>query len=201
MTGDKSYETLDDSGTDAGNTEEIVSFHRRSEFPGVEVRSLANSARAFRCYSTDFEFFAPSSWYGEIWHRRQLARMAPGSLLCSHPGEVFLARRVITPGAGNFLTVDARVLHEYLADHQLSAARLQLAAFTQMSKRLTERLLEVIRVLRPGPGAPEIQSALVEFVNVMVAELLERSGGAAASIESGLRTVGSSSDREVRRGR
>src|SRR6187402_2932277 len=189
MTGDKSDQALKNSGTDRGNSEEIVSFHRRQELPGVELRSLANSARAFRCYSTDFELFAPTSWHGEIWHRRRHSRMDPGSLLCAHPGEVFLARRVITPGAGNFLTIDARVLHEYLADHQRSATNLQLAAFTRMSTQLSERLSDVFRVLQPGPNALEIQSSMVELVNVMVAELLGQSSAEAMSIESGLRAA------------
>ncbi|HKO52018.1 MAG TPA: helix-turn-helix transcriptional regulator [Polyangiaceae bacterium] len=189
MTGAKPNESLEQCGTDAGKSEEIVSFHRRSELPGVEVRSLKNSARAFRCYSTDFEFFAPSTWHGEIWHRRQHARMDPGALLCSHPGEVFLARRVITPGAGSFLTIDARVLHEYLVDHQQSAAKLQLSAVTRMSRLLTEKLLNVFQVVRPGPSALEIQTAMVEFVNVMVVELLEQSSGGPACIESGLRVA------------
>ncbi len=132
MTGDEPHEILGHSRTGAANSEEIVSFQRRSELLGVEIRSLRNSARAFRGYSTDFEFFAPSTWVGELWHRRQQAVMGPGTVLCAHPGEVFLARRVITPGAGNFLTIDARVFHEYLSDHRRSPTELQLRALTHM---------------------------------------------------------------------
>ena len=189
MNGDEPHKGLGDSRSDVANTQEVVSFHRRSELAGVEVRSLTNSARAFRGYSTDFEFFAPISWHGELWHRRKQALMAPGTVLCAHPGEVFLARRVITPGAGNFLTIDARIFHQYLADHPQPAGKLQLRAFTQMSKLLSEKLLGVFRVVRPGPSALEIQSAMVEFVSVMTTELLEESSGGSASIDSGLRTA------------
>ncbi|MEI9949630.1 MAG: helix-turn-helix transcriptional regulator [Pseudomonadota bacterium] len=189
MTGDEPHEILGHSRTGAANSEEIVSFQRRSELLGVEIRSLRNSARAFRGYSTDFEFFAPSTWRGELWHRRRQAVMGPGTVLCAHPGEVFLARRVITPGAGNFLTIDARVFHEYLSDHQRSPTELQLRAFTHMSKLLKDKLDEVFHVVRPGPSALQIQSAMAEFVSVMVVELLEEASDGAASIAAGLRTA------------
>jgi AraC-like DNA-binding protein len=188
MTGDAVLETLRDGRTDA-NTQEVVSFHRRSELLGVETRSLANSARAFRGYSTEFEFFAPTTWRGEVWHRRRHSLMEPGTVLCAHPGEVFLARRVISKGAGSFLTIDARVFHEYLSSHAHTSGKRQLRAFTKMSKLLEQRLFEVIRLVRPGPSALEIQTAMVEFVNVMVVELLEESTGVAASIDSGLRAA------------
>ncbi|HEY3252485.1 MAG TPA: helix-turn-helix transcriptional regulator [Polyangiaceae bacterium] len=189
MTGEAPHKPLGDSRTDAANTQEIVSFQRRNELAGVEIRSLKNSARAFHGYSTDFEFFVPITWHGELWHRRRQVLMQPGMVLCAHPGEVFLARRVITPGAGNFLTIDARQFHQYLSEHPEPAGKLQLRAFTPMSKLLAEKLLAVFQVVRPGPSALEIQSAMVEFVNVMTAELLEESSGGAASIDSGLRTA------------
>jgi AraC-like DNA-binding protein len=188
MSGDSTLETQADGGPDA-STQEVVTFHRRAELAGVEVRSLANSARAFHGYSTDFEFFAPTTWSGEVWHRRRLAVMEPGAVLCTHPGEVFLARRVISKGSGSFLTIDARVFHEYVSNQPQPAGKLQLRAFTKMSRLLKDKLFEVFRVVRPGPSALEIQTAMVEFVNVMVAELLEESSGVAASIDSGLRAA------------
>jgi len=189
MTGEEANEALGYGRTEAANGAEIVSFHRRTELAGLEVRSLKNSARTFRSYSTDFEFFAPSTWHGEVWHRRRQAVMEPGWVLCAHPGEAFLARRVIRPGAGNFLTIDAQVFHDYLSEHQKPASTLQLRAFTQTSRLLSQKLLEVFQVVRPGPSTLEVQSALVEFVNVMVVELLEESPGGAASIDAGLRAA------------
>ena len=189
MIGDEPHATLGAGRVDLVDDREMVSFHRRRELSGVEIRSMRNSARAFHAYSTDFEFFAPTTWHGELWHRRRYALIEPGSVLCAHPGEVFLARRVITPGAGNFLTIDARVFHEYLADHPQPASKLQLRAFTKMSTALEEKLGELVRVVRPGPSALEIQSAMVEFVALMVPELLEESSAEAASIDSGLRTA------------
>ena len=116
MTVDEPHTCLGAGRTDTTDDREIVSFHRRREHAGVEVRSLKNSKRPFHAYSTDFEFFAPSSWQGEVWHRRRQTLVGPGTVACAHPGEVVSARRVIVPGAGNFLTIDARVFHEYLSE-------------------------------------------------------------------------------------
>ncbi|HYP98426.1 MAG TPA: AraC family transcriptional regulator [Polyangiaceae bacterium] len=189
MTVDELHARLGTGRTDTMDDREVVSFHRRRDLSGVEVRSLKNSKRTFHAYSTDFEFFAPSTWQGELWHRRRQTVVGPGTVLCAHPGEVFSARRVITPGAGNFLTIDARVFHEYLSEQAQVTSKLRLRAVTKMSQPLDEKLREVFRVLRPGPTALEIQSALVEFVNAMQSELLEDSSGEAPSLDSGLRTA------------
>jgi len=189
MTGDERYTDLGAGRTDISDEREIVSFHRRKELAGVEVRSLKNSARTFHAYSTDFEFFAPSTWHGELWHRRRQSVVGPGAVLCAHPGEVFSARRVITPGAGNFLTIDAREFHEYLSEHSQSASQLRLRGVSKMSPALDEKLREVFRIVRPGPSALEIQTALVEFVQTMLQELLEESNSDAPNLDSGLRTA------------
>lgn len=189
MSGNEPHETQVAGRVDSLNAQEAVSFQRRRDLSGIETRSLKNSTRAFHAYCTDFEFFAPSTWHGELWHRRQQTLIEPGAVLCAHPGEVFLTRRVIRPGAGNFLTIDARVFHEYLADHAQPARKWQLRAFTRMSQPLDEQLRKVFRVVRPGPSALEIQSALVEFIAGMAAELLEESTGEAVSIDSGLKTA------------
>ncbi len=61
MNGDKPLKNRGASQSTPANGEESMSFQRRSELPGLEIRSLKNSAPAFRCYGTDFEFFAPSN--------------------------------------------------------------------------------------------------------------------------------------------
>jgi len=189
MTVDEPHTRLGAGRTDTTDDREIVSFHRRRELSGVEVRSLKNSKRAFHAYSTDFEFFAPSTWQGEVWHRRRQTLVGPGTVACAHPGEVVSARRVITPGAGNFLTIDARVFHEYLSEQAQAMSKLRLCAVTQVSQALGDKLREVFRVVRPGPSPLEIQSALVEFVHAALGELVEDSSGEAPSLDSGLRTA------------
>jgi len=189
MTGEEAHARRGAGRTDSPADREAVSFQRRSELSGVEVRSFTHSARPFHAYSTDFAFFAPSTWRGELWHRRRQSLLEPGAVLCAHPGEVFSARRVLTPGAGNFLTVDTQAFHEYVADQAEPSSKLRLRAVSKMSSALDEKLREVFRVVRPGPSALEVQSALVEFVNVMLAELLEQSTAELPSLDSGLRTA------------
>jgi len=189
MTGDELHTHFGAERSDINSEGEIVSFHRAKELSGVEIRQLLNSERAFHVYSTDFEFFAPTTWHGELWHRRRQSRLGPGNILCAHPGEVFSARRVITKGGGNFLTIDARVFQQYLSEHAQVSNKLQLRAFSKRSKALDDKLNAVLRVVRPGPSLLEQQSAMVEFVGVVVSELLEEASSDTGSLESGLRTA------------
>jgi AraC-like DNA-binding protein len=155
------------------NTQESVAFFRRSELFGVEVRTVNDTSRPWRCYATDFEFMAPSTWRGEIWHRRRQALLEPGMVLCAHPGEVFLARRVLTPGSGSSLMVDPQVLADYVAEHEVPTARLQLRSFNKMSDELRGKLWKLFQMLRPGSTAMELESSFVEFVAGMVNELVD----------------------------
>jgi len=188
MTVDESHTGLG-AGPNTTDDREVVSFHRRRDLPGVEVRALTHFKRVFHVYSTDFEFFAPSSWQGELWHRRRQTVLGPGAVACAHPGEVFSARRIITPGAGHFLTIDARLFHEHLAEHAPMADRLRLRAVATMSPALDLKLREILRVVRPGPSLLELQSALVEFLHAALGELAEDSGGEAPSLDASLRTA------------
>jgi AraC-like DNA-binding protein len=155
------------------STRESVAFFRRSELPGVEVRTVNDSDRAWRCYATDFEFMAPSSWRGQVWHRRREALLEPGMVLCAHPGEVFLAQRVLTPGSGNWLMVAPQVLADFAAEHSLPLPRLQLRSLTRMSPELRGKLVKVFQMLRPGSTALELESSFVAFVAGMASELLD----------------------------
>jgi len=175
--------------TDATSTREVVSFHRHSELAGVEIRSLKHSARTFHCYSTELQFFAPLTWRGELWHRRQEVVMEAGTVLCAHPGEVYFSRRILTPGAAIFLAIDSSVFHEHLSKRALHASELQLRAFAAMSKRLEAKFLRVSRLVRSGPTTLEAQTATVELIEGMLAELLEESPDEASSVAAALRNA------------
>lgn len=157
------------------NQGQSVSFYRRSELAGVEVRTLRNSQKLWYHYSTEYEFFAPSSWRGEIWHRRRAAVVAPGFILCAHPGEVFSVERVDVPGSASALTFDAGMLADYASEHEIAPDRLRLRGLTRMSNGLLTRLFEVFTMVRPGPTAMELQSSIVEFVAALSRELLDES--------------------------
>jgi AraC-like DNA-binding protein len=189
MAGEQRDETVGFTLSNSAKSQEQVSFHRRSELPGVELRSLKNCARTFHCFSTGFQFFAPITWQGELWHRRRQVVMAPGTVLCARPGEAFFSRRVIKPGTVNFLTIDASVFQQYLSDQPRQASAPRLRAFTKMSRLLEDKLQQISRVIQPGPSALEVQTATLEFIAVLASELLEDESVSAGSIEADLRVA------------
>ncbi|MDQ2644507.1 MAG: AraC family transcriptional regulator [Myxococcota bacterium] len=154
---------------------ETVAFYRRNELFGVEARTFNDCSRAFRCYATDFEFMTPSSWRGEVWHRRRQHLLEPGTVLCAHPGEVFLSRKVLEGGSLSSLMVDPQVLASYAAEHQLSPNRLQLRALTRVSSQLDASLIRVFETIRPGSSPLELESSFVEFIAAMAGELIDDS--------------------------
>lgn len=156
----------------AASVQEIVSFHRCSELPGVELRSTRDSARAFSVYATDFEFAAPSSWRGEVWHRRQQNTLEPGAVLCIHPGDVVDARRVLSPGAGNVLTIESEILSSYFVEHCERERVVHLKPIVTMSPLLRGALAELFRTIRCGASSLELESAMLSFIAAAASELL-----------------------------
>jgi AraC-like DNA-binding protein len=154
------------------NSEETVTFYRHRELPGVELRTVRNSGRTFCSYATDFEFAAPSTWRGEVWHRRQRGTLEPGSLLCVHPGDVIEARKVLRPGSGSALTIESDALSSYLAEHGVLERSVNFKPFVRMSSCIRDRLAEVFHVFRHGFMPMAVESAMVAFVAVAVDELL-----------------------------
>ena len=96
-------------------------------------------------------------------------------VLCAHPGEVFLAQQVLTPGSGSWLMVAPQVLANYVAEHSLLPARLKLRSSSTMSPDLRGKLARVFQMVRPGSTAMELESSFVEFVAGMAGELLDHS--------------------------
>lgn len=168
-------------GSAAAN-QEVVSFQRRQELAGVEIRTVHDSAQSFRSYCPEFEFLTPVGWRGEVWHGRRQAVLEPGSVLCAHPGDVFLGRAAIRPGTRRSLTIDAHVLRDYLSEHDVHADTLRFRSFAKLSKRVETRLFDVFDLLRPGPELFAIQESMVELVAAMSQELLEEPSDPASEI-------------------
>ncbi|MGC4091696.1 MAG: AraC family transcriptional regulator [Polyangiaceae bacterium] len=152
---------------------ETVSFHRCSEVGGVELRRIANSERPWSRFSAEYEFFVPGSWSGLVWHRRRESTLGPGSVLCAQPGEVFSARRVLTPGFANALLVETPVLAGYTNEHGVALEELRLRSITRVTPELSRRLLTVFASLQNYQSSLEVQSSLVEFVSALLRELGE----------------------------
>lgn len=150
-----------------------MSFNRRSDVPGIEVRSLSHCETPWCRISSEYEFLAPASWQAQIWHRRRVGGIAPGLVLCAHPGEVLSVERVLVPGAASSLLIEPQLMEQCLAEHDISPAHLRLRAINKVSHLLLCKLFAVCRLLRPGPASTEVEASVVEFVAVLVEELLE----------------------------
>ena len=153
---------------------EKVYFHRRADLPGSEVRTVVDTVRTWRCYSTDYEFLAPLTWCGDVWHRRREAQLGPGTVLAAHPGEVFAARKVHAGGTGSSLTIDSNVLAGYLEEHGVSPSRVHLRPFTTASPALQRALSAVFDAFHAGATALEAQSNMVELMARIASEALDR---------------------------
>ena len=162
---------------------ETVSFRRRKELPGVEIRTVSNTRRTWGCYSTDFELMAPGSWRGEISYRRRRYTVVPGVLFCSQPGEVFSASRVLRPGLLRAVTIDPEVLRQYAAEHDASPARLELTACVRMSESVRSKLFQLFDVVAPESSVLELETAFLELVDVLLRELIDR-GSPRASVRT-----------------
>ncbi len=95
---------------------EMISVHRRPDFPGVELRSLQNSARLWRHYCAGFELLLPDTWSGAIVYRREQHRLSPGMVFCAEPGHAFRVLQVEHAGTINALSVDADTCSALLAE-------------------------------------------------------------------------------------
>lgn len=156
---------------------EVVSFRRRSELSGVEIRTVHDSARSFRSCCPEFEFLTPLGWRGEIWHGRRQAVLERGWILCAHPCDVFLGRPALERGARCSLSIDASTFDSYLSEHGRRVESLRFRSFAKLSTRLEQRLFDVFELLGPGSELFEVQQGLVELVGAMAEELLEASAG------------------------
>jgi AraC-like DNA-binding protein len=150
---------------------EKIRYQRRGRLPGVELRSVLDSSRCYRFYSTCFEFFVPITWRGEVWHQRRTEVLGPGSVLAAHPGDVFASERVLDAGSWDSLTIDADTLAE-LGGARSTWERVRLRPFSQMSPRLAVHLHAVTNALR-YLSMDCVRANLSSFLAVVAAELVE----------------------------
>ncbi|HVZ36975.1 MAG TPA: hypothetical protein VG963_31330, partial [Polyangiaceae bacterium] len=138
-----------------------MSFHRNQRVTGVEVRTVRDSAEAWCCYSSDYEFLAPTSWHGEVRHRRRTLLLEPGQVLCMQPGDVFSARPAWIAGSGSAVTIEPSVLAEYVEEHPARLAGRRLVPHAPLSPELGARLADVFRAFHAECSALEVQTSLV----------------------------------------
>ena len=167
-----------------------VRYHRRPDLPGIELRSVRSPARTILLYSTGFEFLAPSTWCGEVWHRGRRGILGPGSVLSAHPGDVFASERVLEDGSWSSLTIDADAIGSYVGDPSAWERR-QLRPFAPMSERLASDLFRVFQGLRSGASRAEVQTRLGAFLETVSRELVETEAGERSSSPWGVARLAS----------
>lgn len=151
---------------------ESVSFRRRREIPGVEVRRVENSRADFRYYTPDYEFLTVETWRGEIVQPQGCAHLEPGVLLMLRPGEVCCGQ-VSQPGSRTSLCIERELLDELLAESGLSLDMACLRRSTRMTPELEARLLAVHAAIVPETTVLEIRAALIQFVAALASEAVE----------------------------
>ncbi len=131
---------------------ETVRVQQRPQLPGVELRTVFDSARRywFYCSATGFELFLPAGWRGEIWHKGAAQLVERGWVLAAHSGDVFASKRVLYPGNWHALTIDARVLAE-VGGERVAWDRVRLRPFTRMSARLAGHVEAVVQSIQLDP--------------------------------------------------
>jgi AraC-like DNA-binding protein len=149
----------------------MIKYQRRGRMPGVELRSVFESSRCYRFYSTGFEFFVPITWRGEVWHQRRKEILGPGSVLAAHPGDVFASERVLDAGSWDSLSIDADTLAE-LGGERATWERVRLRPFSTVSPRLAVQLHGVTNALR-YLSMDCVRANLRSFLAVVAAELVE----------------------------
>lgn len=145
---------------------EKVSVHRRLDLPGVELRSLQNSARLWRHFCTGFELLFPETWEGEIVYRQARHRVSPGMMLCVEPGHAFRVLHVERAGTINALSVDRETYTALLAERAEGNAPTTgpVLALTRSMASAGTLLLEGLR----DPSGP------LEHLCQLLTELLAR---------------------------
>jgi AraC-like DNA-binding protein len=163
--------------------QEAVSFRRRREIAGIEVRSVENSAHDFRYYTPDFEFLISSGWRGDIVQSRRRALLEPGALVCLRPGDV-CSGRMTEPGSRDSLHIEHEVLAALLLEHGVALENTRFRFYTRMSARLAAAIAKALAVIAPGPTPEEVRSALSEFVRVLLDEAFDDAPHPSAELSS-----------------
>lgn len=146
---------------------EKISVHRRLDLPGVELRSLQNSARLWRHFCTGFELLLPETWAGTIVYRRQQHRLTPGMVFCAEPGHAFRVLHVERAGTISALSVDADTCMALLPPRDAPATS-PVAALTRTAATTSALLLESLR--DTGGPLEHVRELLTKLLSPLVPE-------------------------------
>jgi AraC-like DNA-binding protein len=150
-------------------TAEAIKYQRRQSLPGVELRSVFDSSRCYRFYSTGFELMVPITWRAEVWHMRRTEVLEPGCVLAAHPGDVYASVRVLEAGSWSSLTLDAEALAALTGKPW---DRVRFRPFARLTPKLHAELLTAMHAIQTAP-VDEARARLCEFLAGAGEEIVE----------------------------
>lgn len=159
--------------TNINECEKSVSFQRRTDFPGVELRRFQGGTQGWGFYSSEFEFVCSENWFGQVWHRQRRTRLEPGFVLAAQPGEVYLASDLEAPGTLHSLVIDSRVLGEYLREYGISPEQIYLHAVSPCRPEFAHAFAALCAALNANHSVTHVHECMVQFTRALLENLLD----------------------------
>jgi AraC-like DNA-binding protein len=151
---------------------ERIRFCRHSEFPGVEVLKVVDSARPWRRVTSTFELMLSDTWRGQIAYRGSLHRVMPGTLFCPEPGDSFEISGAASPGSFRVLMIDREIFELALAKHGVPLESLQLKrVIADISDELLTRLASLLDELCSASHASQVEWSMQALMDALAKHL------------------------------
>jgi hypothetical protein len=146
-------------------TNNTIRVYWRRDLSSLELTCLENSATLWRHYCTGFELLISRTWRAEIFYRRRVYVVAPGSVLCAGPGFVWRVVRVLHPGALSVLTIEGEGQLKQML-HAPARCALVVPNSRSEMQRAGQRL--IVDLQNGNTPAQDLRSSLQTFLSVIV---------------------------------
>jgi AraC-like DNA-binding protein len=152
--------------------DEFIAFTRTDTAPGVEILEAYNTGSPWVWVSRTYGMAMPTTWSGEALCERRTYSVAPGTVFCSEPGDIFRLARVKRVGSFKALAFEPQALSEYLAEHDIYGEPQWLSHVLTMSAEVAQRLGAVFSAYSSHSTAMHLQTSLTEVAAVIARELV-----------------------------
>ena len=169
--------------------QESIRYAGATALPGVEVMEAHQSPREWRIFNTQYSLAVPQTWQGVGTYRGRVYDVSAGMVFATEPGEVHTA---VPNRAGSLrvLGFDAAVLSDYLFEDQKAQRSFAWTKTVHvMSGALTSALDRVFRTLGPEAQSMEIESHLVELVDLLRGDLVELARAPVRGVDDDVRVA------------
>lgn len=155
--------------------EERIAFRSLPGVSGIEILDAENSSRNWKWFHTAFGLALMRTWHGEVTYRRRHQLLAPGTFLCTAPGEVHTAPRIQNAGSFQVLMIDAEVFRNAVAEHGKPRGRATWGKIIDRpSEQLVTRVAEISSLARPATEPMEAQCSVEGLFEQIATELVEQ---------------------------